>query len=102
MALTLGNLGRLRSLVRRRRGFLWVLAGSGELLWVLVGSCAFWWVLVSSGGFWWGAGRPCKKIPIRTSQNLLEPIPPEPIRPHPPNHPPHNKIGPNQSVRTYS
>ena len=69
-------------------GFLWVLVGSGGFLWVLVGSGGgfggFLWVLVGSYGFFWvlvgRAGRPSKKIPIRTHQNLSEPIPSELIR----------------------
>ena len=40
-----------------------------------MGSYEFWWVLMSSGEFWWVAVRP-QKIPIRTYQNLIEPIPP--------------------------
>ena len=44
-------------------------------MWVLVGSCELWWVLV-------GAGKLCKKIPIRTYQNLSEPIRTHPTRTH--------------------
>lgn len=75
MALTLGNLGRLRSLVRRRRGFLWVLAGSCELLWVLVGSCELLWERV-------GLAKKSPLEPIRTYQNPSPPRKknrPEPI-----------------------
>ena len=52
---------------------MWVVGSVGS-----GGSGGFWWVLVSSFGFLWGG--PQKKLPIRTHQNLSEPIPLEFIK----------------------